>query len=152
MLATGGARVLARGVAAAAQGRPVQCDTALLGRESDVDALCVSTPLDFKKLRKAVRPLVRRHPQSGRPSLYFNPMRDDAVEGLSQDDGDRLLDTLYAHCDQARFQYSHRWRRGDVLIWDNRAVWHQARFDFDPDERRYLHRIMLRGERPILAA
>ncbi len=98
------------------------------------------------------QPLVRCHPESGRPSLYFNPMRDDAVEGLSREDGDRLLDTLYAHCDQTRFQYSHRWRRGDLLIWDNRAVLHQARFDFDPSERRYLHRIMLRGERPILAA
>jgi taurine dioxygenase len=97
------------------------------------------------------QPLLRRHPESGRTSLYFNPMRDEAVEGLSQDEGDALLDALYAHCDQPRFQYSHRWRPGDMLIWDNRCALHQARFDFDPSLRRYLHRIMLRGE-PAQAA
>ena len=98
------------------------------------------------------QPLVRLHPETGRKSLYLNPMRCDAVEGMSREDGDALLDRLYAHCDQARFQYSHRWRPGDMLIWDNRCALHQATFDFDQTRRRYLHRIMLRGERPVLAA
>ena len=98
------------------------------------------------------QPLVRLHPETGRKSLYLNPMRCDAVEGMSREDGDALLDRLYAHCDQARFQYSHRWRPGDMLIWDNRCALHQATFDFDQSKRRYLHRIMLRGERPILAS
>ena len=97
------------------------------------------------------QPLVRRHPESGRSALYLNPMRCDAVEGLDREAGDALLDRLYAHCDQPRFQYSHRWRPGDVLIWDNRSAMHQATFDFDPSQRRYLHRIMLRGDRPLLA-
>lgn len=97
------------------------------------------------------QPLVRRHPDSGRAGLYFNPMRDDAVEGLSQAEGDELLDAIYAHCDQPGFQYSHQWTRGDMLIWDNRAALHQARFDFDPTIRRYLHRIMLRGDEPVAA-
>ena len=98
------------------------------------------------------QPLVRLHPETGRKSLYLNPMRCDAVEGMGREDGDALLDRLYGHCDQARFQYSHRWRPGDMLIWDNRCALHQATFDFDQGRRRYLHRIMLRGERPALAA
>lgn len=98
------------------------------------------------------QPLVREHPETGQLSLYLNPMRDDAVEGLSETDGDALLDSLYAHRDQPRFQYSHRWRIGDVLIWDNRCTWHQACFDFDPSERRHMHRIMLEGDAPILSA
>ena len=97
------------------------------------------------------QPLVRRHPESGRSALYLNPMRCDEVEGLDREEGDALLDRLYAHCDQPRFQYSHRWRPGDVLIWDNRSALHQATFDFDPSKRRYLHRIMLHGDRPLLA-
>ena len=97
------------------------------------------------------QPLVRLHPETGRRSLYLNPMRCDAVEGMHREDGDALLDHLYGHCDQARFQYSHQWRPGDVLIWDNRSALHQATFDFDQSRRRYLHRIMLRGERPVLA-
>ncbi len=97
------------------------------------------------------QPLVRRHPQTGLPGLYLNPMRDDAVEDLAQDDADELLDSLYEHCDQPRFQYSHRWLPGDVLIWDNRCLWHRATFDFDQSKRRYLHRIMLAGETPVAA-
>ena len=98
------------------------------------------------------QPLVRRHPETGRDGLYFNPMRCDDVEGLDREAGDALLDRLHAHADQPAFQYSHRWRLGDVLMWDNRAVLHQATFDFDPAERRYLHRILLKGDRPIPAA
>lgn len=98
------------------------------------------------------QPLVREHPESGKPGLYLNPMRCDAVEGFDEAEGDALLDRLYAHCDQRRFQYSHRWRLGDVLIWDNRCALHQATFDFDQSRRRYLHRIMLAGDAPILAS
>lgn len=97
------------------------------------------------------QPLVRKHPQSGLPGLYLNPMRDDAIEGMSQEAGDDLLDQLYAHCDNREFRYSHVWQTGDVLIWDNRCTWHRATFDFDQNERRYLHRIMLAGDIPIAA-
>ena len=97
------------------------------------------------------QPLVRLHPDTGRKSLYLNPMRCDAGKDMDRKDGDALLDRLYGHRDQARFQYNHRRRPGDVLIWDNRCALHQATFDFDQSRRRYLHRIMLRGERPVPA-
>jgi taurine dioxygenase len=97
------------------------------------------------------QPIVRRHPETGRDALYLNPMRCDAVEGLSQEEGDALMDALYTHCDQKQFQYSHRWRAGDMLIWDNRAALHQATPINVPDERRYMHRIMLKGDAPIMA-
>jgi taurine dioxygenase len=98
------------------------------------------------------QPLVRRHPETGRDGLYFNQMRCDAIEGYGEAEGDALLDRLYAHCDQKAFQYSHRWLPGDVLIWDNRSALHQATFDFDQTKRRYLHRIMLKGDLPLMAA
>ncbi|MDH3701118.1 MAG: TauD/TfdA family dioxygenase, partial [Alphaproteobacteria bacterium] len=97
------------------------------------------------------QPIVRKHPDTGRKALYLNPMRIDQVEGLDREEGDRLMDELFAHCDQPQFQYSHDWRLGDMLVWDNRAAQHQATFDFDPSERRYLHRIMLKGDKPLLA-
>ncbi len=96
------------------------------------------------------QPLVRRHPETGRDALYLNPMRCDAVEGLDEDEGDALLDALYAHCDDPRFRYSHRWRPGDMLIWDNRAALHQATPINVPSERRYMHRIMLKGDAPVM--
>lgn len=100
----------------------------------------------------AWQPLVRRHPDTGRAALYLNPMRCDAVEGMSEAEGDALLDALYDHCDRPAFQYSHRWTKGDMLIWDNRSCLHQATPVKIAGERRYMHRIMLKGDRPVMAA
>lgn len=97
------------------------------------------------------QPIVRRHPETGRDALYLNPMRCDAVDGLSEAEGDALMDALYEHCAQERFQYSHGWLPGDMLIWDNRAALHQATPINVASERRYMHRIMLKGDAPILA-
>lgn len=97
------------------------------------------------------QPIVRRHPETGRDALYLNPMRCDAVEGLSEAEGDALMDALYAHCAEQRFQYSHDWSPGDMLIWDNRAALHQATPIRVASERRYMHRIMLKGDAPIMA-
>ena len=95
---------------------------------------------------------MRAHPETGRKALYLNPMRCDAVEGLDEAEGDALLDALYDHYDRPDFRYSHKWTLGDMLIWDNRSALHQATSNFDPGERRYMHRIMLKGDLPILAA
>ena len=97
------------------------------------------------------QPLVRQHPETGRAALYLNPMRCDAVEGMSEAEGDALLDALYRHCDRPDFQYSHRWSKGDMLIWDNRSCLHQATPVSVAGERRYMHRIMLQGDKPIMA-
>ncbi|MBT5047968.1 MAG: TauD/TfdA family dioxygenase [Rhodospirillaceae bacterium] len=97
------------------------------------------------------QPMVRRHPETGRAALYLNPMRCDAVEEMEQAEGDVLLDALYAHADQTQFQYSHGWSAGDMLIWDNRSCLHQATPVRVASERRYMHRIMLRGDAPIMA-
>lgn len=97
------------------------------------------------------QPLVRQHDETGRKSLFLNPMRNDLIEGLDQAESFAKLDALFAHCDQPRFQYSHKWRKGDMLIWDNRSAMHQATFNFDQSKTRYLHRIMLKGSTPILA-
>jgi taurine dioxygenase len=97
------------------------------------------------------QPMVRRHPETGRAALYLNPMRCDAVEGMGESEGDELLDTLYRHCDHPEFQYSHRWSKGDMLIWDNRSCLHQATPVKVAGERRYMHRIMLKGDKPLMA-
>lgn len=97
------------------------------------------------------QPLVRLNPDTGRKALYLNAMRMEEVEGMSVKEGADLLDGILAHCDQPQFQYSHKWRKGDMLIWDNRSTLHQGSAGFDPSERRYLYRVMLQGEKPILA-
>lgn len=97
------------------------------------------------------QPLVRLNPDTRRKSLYLNAMRMEKVEGLTQQEGNDLLDELLTHCHQPQFQFSHKWRTGDMLIWDNRATQHQGTAGFDPTERRYLYRVMLQGEKLVMA-
>ena len=59
-----------------------------------------------------------------------------------------LVDELMRHATQKKYEYRHQWRPGDWLLWDNRSVMHQANPDYDMRERRYLYRLMLKGEVP----
>ena len=68
-----------------------------------------------------------------------------------EDEAFKLIDELYTHATQSKFEYRHKWRSGDMVIWDNRSVMHQANADYDPSEYRFLYRIMLQGA-PLQAA
>jgi len=92
-----------------------------------------------ERVRNAVlHPLVRRHPESGRNSIYINPIRIEGIVGLDHREALPLLATLLEHATQERFQYRHAWQPGDFVIWDNRCLLHKANGDYDMNERRYL--------------
>jgi taurine dioxygenase len=93
-----------------------------------------------------VHPLVQRHPENHRPALYLNPVRIEAIEGMADRDALALIDKLMAHATQPRYEYRHKWHAGDMVIWDNRSVMHQANADYDMSERRYLYRLMLKAK------
>lgn len=103
------------------------------------------------KVPQTLQPLVIRHPDSGRSALYLNTARMEGIEGMPADQGFRLIDELYDHATQPKYEYRHQWQAGDMVIWDNRSVMHQANADFDPSEYRFLYRIMLQGA-PLVAA
>ena len=96
-----------------------------------------------------VHPLVRTHPVNGRKALYLNPVRMESIDGMDDTTALALIAALMEHATQKRYEYRHRWRQGDWVIWDNRSVMHQANADYDMDERRYLFRLMLKGEVPV---
>ena len=60
-----------------------------------------------------------------------------------------MLDALYEHATRPNYLYRHKWRKGDMVIWDNRSVLHQATTDYDMEEYRYLYRVLLQGEVPL---
>jgi taurine dioxygenase len=93
--------------------------------------------------------LVRTHPESGRRSIYLNPIRTEAIDGMEEADALALLDDLLAHATQPQFEYRHQWRQGDMVMWDNRCLLHKANGDYDMDQVRYLYRIMLKGDAPV---
>ena len=100
-----------------------------------------------EKLTPAVEhPLIRTHPMSGEKSLYINPNRIDHISGFNEDESDQLLDDLYNFSFQSKYQYSHNYKKGDLVIWDNRCTMHRANSNYDINQLRVMHRVMLEGE------
>lgn len=97
----------------------------------------------------ATHPLVRTHPVTGLKSLYINPIRIDAIDGLEEDEMLELLDELLVHATQEKYQYRHKWQPQDMVIWDNRCLMHKANGDYDHAQTRYMYRVMLKGDKPI---
>ena len=95
-----------------------------------------------------LHPLVRTHPESGRKSLYINPIRIEGIVGMDHREALPLLDELLDHATAERFQYRHQWQPGDLVIWDNRFLLHKANGDYDMEQTRYLYRVMLQGDVP----
>jgi taurine dioxygenase len=92
-------------------------------------------------------PVARTHPATGRKALYVNRLMTHHVEGLPREESERLLALMFDTIERAEFVYEHRWRVGDVLLWDNRCTLH-ARRDFDPGENRWMRRVTIKGEKP----
>jgi alpha-ketoglutarate-dependent taurine dioxygenase len=95
-------------------------------------------------------PMVRRHPVSGRKSLYISTIYNDAIEGLDDEASRQLIEELSEFAAQPRYMYRHVWEPHDVLMWDNRCTVH-AVTPHDPAERRVMHRTTISGE-PVIAA
>lgn len=87
----------------------------------------------------AIHPLVKMHPDSGRKSLYVSRLMTCNIVGMADDQSEDLLLSLFDHCERPEFVYTHNWKPGDLVIWDNRSVNH-ARNDFPADQRRLLRR------------
>ena len=93
----------------------------------------------------AVHPVVIRHPISGKKAIYVNPGFTLRFEGMTDQESQPLLQTLYAHCQNQAFVYRFQWEPGSIAFWDNRATWHYAVNDYQ-GERRLMHRITIEGE------
>lgn len=106
------------------------------------------TPEDVKG---PTHPLVRVHPVTGRRALYLGRRRtwpSNYIIGLPNEESERLLDRLWAHATQPKYAWTHQWRVGDVVLWDNRCCMHY-RSEVDATQRRVMHRTTIRGEAPV---
>ena len=107
------------------------------------------TPEELLQRPHVIHPLVRTHPETKRRALYLNTSRMEQVVGMDRKESDKLLDELVAHATQEKFQYRHKWRKGDVTIWDNRCTMHLANGDYPEGERRLMYRTMTEGTVPV---
>jgi taurine dioxygenase len=95
-------------------------------------------------------PIIARHPDSGREALYLGRRRNAYIEGLDLAESEALLDALWRHVERPELSFTHRWRVGDLVLWDNRVTMHR-RDPFDANSRRVMHRTQIKGAR-LLAA
>jgi taurine dioxygenase len=95
-------------------------------------------------------PLERRHPKSGRVSLYIGRWAYD-IEGVPEQEGRELVTWLQEFARQPRFVYRHRWREGDAVLWDNRCTQHCATGFDESRHVRLMHRTTLEGDAPVMA-
>jgi taurine dioxygenase len=98
---------------------------------------------------RALHPMVRTHPESGRKALYVNPSFTTRIEGLTRAESDTLLQMLYTHQQRPEFQMRLTWQPNTLAIWDNRCTQHFALWDYWPNERKG-HRVTVLGEQPFL--
>jgi putative 2-oxoglutarate oxygenase len=89
-------------------------------------------------------PIVRTHPETGRKALYFDPGKILRIEGLEPAESDALIDELTERMIQPDGEYHHQWRKGDIVIWDNRCSYHKAAGDYPPEEDRIHWRVSIK--------
>lgn len=110
------------------------------GRQATAEEIADAPPMSH--------PLVRVHPESGRKALFMGEHASH-FDGEAMAIGRARLAALEAHATQDKFVYRHAWRKGDLLMWDNRCLLHRADQNFDPGlHPRVLHRTCLRGTPP----
>jgi len=100
---------------------------------------------DPSKAPGVKHPLVRTHPASGRKCLYLGRRLNSYIFGLPLDESEKLLDDVWAHACQDKYIWEHKWKPGDLLVWDNRCTMHH-RNAFPPDARRLMHKSITAGE------
>jgi alpha-ketoglutarate-dependent 2,4-dichlorophenoxyacetate dioxygenase len=103
---------------------------------------------EFARNQPVPQRLVRRHPGSGRRSLFLSAHAGE-ITGWPVPEARAFLRDLNEHATQRQFVYAHRWRVGDLVMWDNRCMMHRAR-RYDPMEVRELHRTTVADSAPTL--
>lgn len=114
-----------------------------LGRTRSID------PAILAQRPPSTHPLIRTHPETKRKALYLSRNRMDHIVGMDRAEGHKLIDELVEHAIQPQFTYRHKWRQGDIVIWDNRCLMHKANGDYPEGARRFMQRIIVAGETPV---
>ncbi|MHA1109388.1 MAG: TauD/TfdA dioxygenase family protein, partial [Alphaproteobacteria bacterium] len=95
-----------------------------------------------------VHPVVRTHPETGQKALFVSPRHTLSIEDMAEDQSEDLLQELFAVQQRHEFLYVHKWRLGDVVVWDNRCTLHRACGGIKAPGIRHLHRTTVTGEIP----
>jgi taurine dioxygenase len=104
------------------------------------------TPEQRAKRPPAVHPVFLTHPITGREVLYCNPGYAIRINELDEPESDRVLQMLFEHQLQPRYQFTHVWTENDLLIWDHIGTLHNALPDYGPNEHRLMKRCQVMAD------
>ncbi|MPZ46817.1 MAG: TauD/TfdA family dioxygenase [Betaproteobacteria bacterium] len=110
-------------------------------------------PKTLDEVEGPVHPLVRIHPVTRKPALYLGRRRvwpSNHIIGMADAESEALLDKLWAHATQPKYAWTHQWRVGDLVLWDNQCCMHY-RTEIDTNYRRVMHRTVIKGD-PVIPA
>ena len=96
---------------------------------------------------RAIHPVVRTHPETGRKALFVNRTFTTRINELSAHESDNILEMLFQHAEHIDHQIRFRWSLNDMAFWDNRCCMHRAIWDYWPQERKG-RRVTILGDRP----
>jgi alpha-ketoglutarate-dependent taurine dioxygenase len=101
----------------------------------------------LEQLLPVEHPVVRVHPENGRKGLFVNSQFTVALKDFPQAQANAFLKLLYDHVSRPENACRYRWQPGTLAFWDNRATMHYGIYDYE-GQRRTMHRVTLRGDRP----
>jgi alpha-ketoglutarate-dependent taurine dioxygenase len=107
------------------------------------------TPEQIAKNPDVIHPVARRHPMTGRKALYLRKGECIGIEGMPDDEALPLIEELSDLITSDRYIYRHRWKVGDLLMWDNALVQHWAPRDYEWPDRRMMLRTTVNGSVPV---
>ena len=110
----------------------------------------VAVPVVPEALPPTAHPIVRIHPETGKPGLYISA-HAFSIEGRPPEEGRELIEKLVAWCTREGRVYRHCWRPGDLVLWDNRSMLHCAQ-PFDERHARVMYHVRVSGSEPVIAA
>ncbi len=110
------------------------------------------TEAQKSRVPPVTHPVVRTHPVNGRPALFFSEIWVRRIEGMADDESQRIVSELFEFATAPDFTYVHKWTPGDVVIWDNRNSLHKACPFDEANTRRRMHRTTIKGARPVFEA
>ena len=93
---------------------------------------------------ECVHPVFRTHEDTNKKAVYVNRLMTVKVVDMPEDESAKLLNAVFDRAENKEFVYEHVWRKGDLLLWDNRCSSH-ARTDFPSTERRLMLRTTVKG-------
>lgn len=103
----------------------------------------------LKKVPDVSHPVIRSHPKTGRKVVFVNEGFTVGIEGMLASESDGVLAELFAHIVRPEALYTHRWRKGDLLMWDNCLTQHRAIRNYELPLRRLMHRTTVAGSAAV---